>query len=122
MRNEPRKSEQDCMRIVLDNDGELDKGNKHFLLVPQYKLNSYPDELSCVENHERHWKQGDWIIHFPVRLFPFILKIFTDDQGCLGFYEGYQGSLWRFTTEILSSHHILISYSQELLYKCIEYL
>jgi len=65
MRNEPRKSEQDCMRIVLDNDGELDKGNKHFLLVPQYKLNSYPDELSCVENHERHWKQGDWIIHFP---------------------------------------------------------
>jgi mannan polymerase II complex MNN10 subunit len=81
MRNEPNKSEQDCMRTILENDGEFDKGNKHFLLVPQYKLNSYPDELGCVEDRERHWKQGDWIIHFPVCRF----SLFANFEGAWAF-------------------------------------
>jgi hypothetical protein len=64
-------SEQDIMRVLLEEHDEFGAGNKHLLLVPQYKLNSYPDENKCVEDEKGPWRKGkwepgDWIIHFPV--------------------------------------------------------
>jgi hypothetical protein len=60
-------SEQDVMRTLLEELGEFDSENKHLLKVPQFKLNSYPEEIRCLENRDRPWKSGDWIIHFAVR-------------------------------------------------------
>lgn len=66
MRWTPNKSEQDCIRDLLDSTEEFSTGNKHLLLVPQYKLNSYPEEIGCRADQDRPWRTGDWIIHFPV--------------------------------------------------------
>ena len=68
-RREPRVSEQDVIRTALENLGEFGEGNKHLLVVPQFKLNAYPKEIGCHEDRERTWRKGDWIIHFPVRSF-----------------------------------------------------
>ena len=59
------------MRVLLEEMDEFDAGNKHLLLVPQYKLNAYPEENGCVEMENGSWRKGkwepgDWIIHFPV--------------------------------------------------------
>ena len=65
MRGQKGVSEQDAMRKVLENLNEFEKG-KALVRVPQWKLNSYPEEISCRESHERPFKRGDWIIHFAV--------------------------------------------------------
>jgi len=70
-RHTPSQSEQDIMRVLLEENDEFGEGNKHLLRVPQYKLNSYPDEIKCIENEKGPWRKGkwepgDWIIHFPV--------------------------------------------------------
>ena len=68
LRGQDRVSEQDAMRTVLENLGEFEVGKgKFFVRVPQWKLNGYPEEITCRADKDRPWKQGDWIIHFPVR-------------------------------------------------------
>ena len=66
MRFTPSKSEQDCLRDLLQSTNEFGAGNKHLVIVPQHKLNIYPSEITCREKQDRPWKRGDWIIHFPV--------------------------------------------------------
>ena len=66
MRGQDGVSEQDAMRIVLSNLTEFEKP-KSFVRVPQWKLNAYPEEISCSEDRDRPWRKGDWIIHFPVQ-------------------------------------------------------
>jgi hypothetical protein len=58
--------EQAAMKRILQNTGEMDSKNKHFLKIPQYKFNIYPPEHACREDDERPWTDGDWIIHFAV--------------------------------------------------------
>lgn len=65
MRHTEGLSEQSAMRDVLEARGEYDNGNKHFIRVPQFKMNSYPEPI-CREDPDRPWWPGDWIIHFPV--------------------------------------------------------
>jgi hypothetical protein len=64
--NDDSLSEQDVMKKLLLKDNEFEEGNKHMLKVSQWKLNSYPEEISCKEDRLRPWRVGDWIIHFPV--------------------------------------------------------
>ena len=59
-------SEQDILRDTLEKMGEFGSGNKHLLIVSQFKMNAYPAEIGCHENRERPWQPGDWIIHFAV--------------------------------------------------------
>ena len=65
MRNTPQLSEQGVMKSVLESLNEFED-SKHFVKVPQYMLSAYPEEISCLEDGERPWQPGDWIIHFPV--------------------------------------------------------
>ena len=65
MKGPPRTSEQDAMRMVLESLDEFTKP-KHLVRVPQWKMNSYPDEISCHEDHTKKWAPGYWIIHFAV--------------------------------------------------------
>ena len=65
MRNTPQLSEQGVMKSVLESLNEFED-SKHFVKIPQYMLNAYPEEISCLEDPERPWQTGDWIIHFPV--------------------------------------------------------
>jgi hypothetical protein len=67
LRGQQGVSEQDAMRIVLQELGEFEEGKgKYFARVPQWKFNAYPQELTCREDTDRPWKRGDWIIHFAV--------------------------------------------------------
>lgn len=65
-RMENSMSEQDILRDTLEKMDEFGSGNKHFLSIPQFKLNAYPVEIGCHEKFERPWQPGDWIIHFAV--------------------------------------------------------
>jgi galactosyl transferase GMA12/MNN10 family len=65
-RHDDTGSEQDAMKKLLQKANEFEEGNKHMIRVPQWKLNSYPEEISCKEDMKRPWRVGDWIIHFPV--------------------------------------------------------
>jgi len=65
MKGTPRTSEQDAMRTVLESLDEFNKP-KHLVRVPQWKMNSYPDEISCHEDRTKKWAPGYWIIHFAV--------------------------------------------------------
>jgi mannan polymerase II complex MNN10 subunit len=67
MRHTPEVSEQGVMKSVLESSKEFEN-SKHFLKIPQYMLNAYPEEIPCIEDSKRPWRSGDWIIHFPVSL------------------------------------------------------
>jgi hypothetical protein len=64
-RRTPKTSEQDAMRTTLESLDEFETPT-HLVRVPQYKFNSYPEELSCHENRQKQWESGYWIIHFAV--------------------------------------------------------
>jgi len=81
-------SEQDIFRTELERMGEFGDGNKHLLMVPQYKLNAYPDEIGCREDRSRPWKEGDWIIHFPVHSLKLSVLLLLIVEGCLGCFKG----------------------------------
>ena len=86
MRHTKDRSEQDAMREVLEVRGEYGSGNKHFIRVPQFKMNSYPEPI-CREDHDRPWRPGDWIIHFPVRYYPYSFNPLLKQEGCMGLFE-----------------------------------
>jgi mannan polymerase II complex MNN10 subunit len=108
MRRTPNKSEQDCLRDILESTDEFGAGNKHLLMVPQFKLNAYPSEITCQERQERPWKRGDWIIHFPVSPFSSI-----SNSGCLGIPRRKR-SLWGIAAALLSSRRKLKGPATEL--------
>jgi len=64
-RHTPHISEQDAMRMTLESLDEFETPT-HLVRVPQYKFNSYPEELSCHEDRNLRWVPGYWIIHFAV--------------------------------------------------------
>ncbi|KAF2636678.1 hypothetical protein P280DRAFT_472893 [Massarina eburnea CBS 473.64] len=54
-------SEQDAMVRLL----ETDPATAHRAIqVPQWKLNAFPDEISCFDEHEIGWKPGTFVLHF----------------------------------------------------------
>ena len=63
----PNYNEQDAMREHLALLGEFDAPD-HLLVVPQSKLNAYPQSIQCHEDQDGSiWSPGMWIVHFPVR-------------------------------------------------------
>jgi len=56
------KSEQDCLRdMIVTNRYNL---KKHTLMIPQWKINAFPPEIKCLDEAQRAWERGMFVIHF----------------------------------------------------------
>jgi len=58
----PKLSEQDAMRDVLQEN--VSKEQDHVIMVPQYKMNAFPDEIKCWDRAGRGWEYGTFLVHF----------------------------------------------------------
>jgi mannan polymerase II complex MNN10 subunit len=54
--------EQDCISKVIGNNarGEADQ----VLWIPQWKINAYPEEITCLDKANRSWERGLFVMHF----------------------------------------------------------
>ncbi|ODQ49669.1 hypothetical protein SAICODRAFT_32315 [Saitoella complicata NRRL Y-17804] len=96
-------SEQDAMQRTLIDLGEIPGPYprpgpntpspptlhpRHVWMPDQHQLNSYPDEIGCVQDGSRQWRRGDWILHFP-GAWAYLGKAVEDPYGVLmRKYEG----------------------------------
>lgn len=85
----PDLSEQDCIRDVIlsaqlpkspmhrapqpgsadDNtDHSASRTQMHYhrqvAMVPQWQANGFPEEIPCLEQKDRSWREGDLLVHF----------------------------------------------------------
>jgi mannan polymerase II complex MNN10 subunit len=37
---------------------------KPIVMIPQYKINAYPEEIGCLDENEMAWKPGMFVMHF----------------------------------------------------------
>lgn len=68
----PTLNEQECIRDLILQDtnqtstnSSLSWSDQHIKFIPQYKANAYPEEIKCLEEEDRPWRAGDFLIHFP---------------------------------------------------------
>jgi hypothetical protein len=86
-------NEQMAIEDFLEARGEFDYGNKHFIKIDQYKMNAYPEEITCHQDGGRPWRPGDWVIHFPVRVH-FDLTNSGRGLGYISKIEKIRGEIW----------------------------
>ncbi|KAE9974865.1 hypothetical protein EG327_008643 [Venturia inaequalis] len=58
---EHQLSEQDCMRDILFQSSFMED---QFVMVPQWKLNAFPEEIPCYDKDERKFERGIFMLHF----------------------------------------------------------
>ncbi|CAI6332481.1 unnamed protein product [Periconia digitata] len=54
-------SEQDSMVTLLKDDAAT---SQRTIQVPQWKLNAFPEEISCFDESDRVWEPGMFVLHF----------------------------------------------------------
>ena len=59
-KKEENMSEQDAMVQLMKEDKNKDR----FSVVPQWKLNAFPEEIPCYDDSKKKWEHGTFIIHF----------------------------------------------------------
>jgi mannan polymerase II complex MNN10 subunit len=71
-------TEQDAFRQVINEKGmsqypfsqtsRVEGGDKAakkaVVMIPQYKINAYPEEIGCLDEHKRTWQPGMFVMHF----------------------------------------------------------
>lgn len=55
-------SEQDCMLQLVEMN-EHDE-QQQVLYIPQWKMNAFPEEIPCYDQHNKTWEPGMFVIHF----------------------------------------------------------
>ncbi|KAI9807934.1 MAG: hypothetical protein M1825_005240 [Sarcosagium campestre] len=80
-------SEQDCMRDLIEANrhGERDKA----VFVPQWRMNAFPDEIPCFDDHRRAWQRGMFVVHF-AGAWAYLQNV-TDPKGTM--MRKYQGMI-----------------------------
>ncbi|KAJ4345366.1 uncharacterized protein N0V89_011496 [Didymosphaeria variabile] len=58
---EAQLSEQDAITKLMEQDPA---SKKRSTVIPQWMINSFPDEIPCYEEPERPWKKGHFLVHF----------------------------------------------------------
>jgi mannan polymerase II complex MNN10 subunit len=53
-------SEQDAMVKLMKDEQYTDK----FHVVPQWKLNAFPQEIACFDGSQKVWEHGTFVLHF----------------------------------------------------------
>jgi mannan polymerase II complex MNN10 subunit len=54
-------NDQEAMRDFLKSDSSL---VKHALRVPQWKFNTFPEEIGCYDESKVKWARGMLVVHF----------------------------------------------------------
>lgn len=54
-------NDQEAMRDFLKTNDPL---TKHVSRIPQWKINAFPHEIGCPDEHKRQWEKGMLVIHF----------------------------------------------------------
>ncbi|ORY09749.1 galactosyl transferase GMA12/MNN10 family-domain-containing protein [Clohesyomyces aquaticus] len=54
-------NDQEAMRDYLALKGPL---TKHALMIPQNKINAFPEEIGCYDAEQKKWEKGMFVIHF----------------------------------------------------------
>lgn len=49
------------MRDLMD---EQPSAKEHVLFIPQWKINAFPEEIHCYDEHKRKWDQSMLLVHF----------------------------------------------------------
>jgi mannan polymerase II complex MNN10 subunit len=47
-----------------EKSGNNKAAKKPVVMIPQYKINAYPEEIHCYDEHERKWEPGMFVMHF----------------------------------------------------------
>jgi len=58
------KSEQDCMLQHLRSGAPGTSVPDRILYIPQWKLNAFPEEIGCFDDHSGKWERGNFVLHF----------------------------------------------------------
>ncbi|KAJ4372322.1 hypothetical protein N0V83_004096 [Neocucurbitaria cava] len=53
-------SEQDALRHLMDEE----PGKSKVIVLPQWKMNAFPEEIGCFDDEKRGWEDGMFVIHF----------------------------------------------------------
>ena len=54
-------NDQESMRDFLKSKHPL---TEHVVRIPQWKINAFPHEIGCYDEHKRKWEKGMLVIHF----------------------------------------------------------
>src|SRR5437764_1048209 len=57
----PDRSEQDCLQKLIEENKGGEK--QHVMIIPQWKINAFPQENACYDSSKRGWQKGDFVLH-----------------------------------------------------------
>ena len=59
---------EEMSQYPFSQTSRVESGNqaakKPVVMIPQYKINAYPEEISCYDEHKRKWEPGMFVMHF----------------------------------------------------------
>jgi mannan polymerase II complex MNN10 subunit len=58
----PHLSEQDCIEELIDSNQHDE--DRRILMIPQWKINAFPEEIHCWDKSGKGWEPGIFVIHF----------------------------------------------------------
>ncbi|QDS75934.1 hypothetical protein FKW77_003084 [Venturia effusa] len=58
---EHQLSEQDCMRDILFQSSFM---SNQFVMIPQWKMNAFPEEIPCYDKDQKMFERGVFMLHF----------------------------------------------------------
>ena len=58
----PGATEQDAVKaLIAANENNC---NAHIQVVPQWKINAFPEEIHCYDEAKKSWERGMFVVHF----------------------------------------------------------
>lgn len=57
-------TEQDCFQQLILDPPHSKKYGPRSTWIPQTRINAFPPEVPCFDQHKRSWKPGDFVAHF----------------------------------------------------------